>query len=145
MNQKTQQSTHPFIQCEHVTAGPSSPVHLRLASADGETFPGGGLPKGTLSLCFMEMSRGWDLTALMEQEVALLRDRIPQGSPGALCTRCAAIASKQPLTEHAEQINRAYPDRSAGRWCAICGQSGTHHTDRHGDFLLGARIELSSS
>jgi hypothetical protein len=25
-------------------------------------------------------------------------------------------------------------DRSAGRWCAECGQNGSHHTDRHAEF-----------
>lgn len=29
-------------------------------------------------------------------------------------------------------------DRRAGRWCETCGQHGSHHTDRHGDFACCA-------
>lgn len=31
-------------------------------------------------------------------------------------------------------INEVFPDRSAGRWCAHCGQNGSHHSDRHDHF-----------
>lgn len=35
-------------------------------------------------------------------------------------------------------IDAAFPDRSAGRWCARCEQHGSHHTARHDDLLMAA-------
>lgn len=40
-------------------------------------------------------------------------------------------------------MNAAYPDRSAGRWCASCEQWGTHHTDAHNDFAKAALATAS--
>jgi hypothetical protein len=35
--------------------------------------------------------------------------------------------------EHNEQCP-CRRDRSAGRWCAVCNEHGSHHTERHDDF-----------
>ena len=41
-------------------------------------------------------------------------------------------------TTVASVMNRAFPDRSAGRWCDTCDQHGNHHTDQHDTFLAAA-------
>lgn len=33
-------------------------------------------------------------------------------------------------------------DISAGRWCEVCYQYGSHHTDMHGDFVKNTLIPL---
>lgn len=38
-----------------------------------------------------------------------------------------------------DEINAASMDRSAGRWCDRCEQHGSHHTERHDEFLARAR------
>lgn len=42
-------------------------------------------------------------------------------------------------TTEKDRIDAAFPDRSAGRWCARCEQHGSHHTERHENFLAAAR------
>lgn len=49
----------------------------------------------------------------------------------------------QPQPEERDLINEVFPDRSAGRWCAFCGQAGNHHTDRHEHFLTAAREQAA--
>jgi hypothetical protein len=52
------------------------------------------------------------------------------------------------MSETAERdaIDQAFPDRSAGRWCASCEQYGSHHTATHAHYLDAAlRVALRST
>ena len=42
-------------------------------------------------------------------------------------------------------INRVFTDRSAGRWCDVCRQNGSHHTERHAEFAKFALLEDAKS
>lgn len=50
----------------------------------------------------------------------------------------AAAPQEQVIVISTEVMNHAFPDRSAGRYCAHCKQHGQHHTDRHNDFAREA-------
>ena len=40
---------------------------------------------------------------------------------------------------------RSPVDRSAGRYCAVCAQHGSHHTDKHDEFMTAAiRVQVPS-
>lgn len=49
-----------------------------------------------------------------------------------------APAHEPVLVVSAETMNLAFPDRSAGRYCAHCKQHGAHHTDKHNEFAREA-------
>lgn len=46
-------------------------------------------------------------------------------------------------TTHLPIMNALY-GRDAGRWCSICNQTGSHHTDRHEDMVEGAHAWMNS-
>lgn len=127
------------IECERVTATAVSPVHIRTLGADRQTFPSGGLPSRISALCGRDMQRGWDVgRGITPQEARQTREHVTAGQPGALCRMCVAVLTQEPLTREADRIDAAFPDRSAGRWCGVCGRHGSHHTDKHGEFYYEA-------
>lgn len=62
-----------------------------------------------------------------------------RSTPNAPHEQVNVPAPLLPRPEERDAINETFPDRSAGRWCAVCGQNGNHHTDRHEEFYIAAR------
>lgn len=65
---------------------------------------------------------------------------VTEAAAGILTETAANLTLAAP--SDADLIDRSFPDRSAGRWCATCEQHGTHHTDKHEEFLAAAREDF---
>lgn len=68
---------------------------------------------------------------------------VTQAAAGILAEAAASMLTVSTPSD-ADLIERAFPDRSAGRFCATCGQHGSHHTDQHASFLDFARREYNT-
>lgn len=56
-----------------------------------------------------------------------------------------APATEAPVVAVPVELMRMAYDRSAGRWCAHCGENGSHHTDRHNEFATYALEEFAAN
>lgn len=63
-----------LVWCERVTAT-GTRWHLRRLAPGGPTFPGGGIPEGTVTLCGVDLLRGWDLHKTDHGDIAALHGR----------------------------------------------------------------------
>ena len=52
------------------------------------------------------------------------------------CGDCARIFALLHDDEKASQMIADVYSREAGRWCDRCNMAGSHHTDRHGEFVM---------
>lgn len=101
-----------FSYCETVTAGPSTPWHIRLRGQGAPLLPGGGISGP--AACGRDLAGGWDIPGrgVSTTDLASL--------DAAVCQRCAD--SFRFFTARSEPIR---PSQPLGAYCRHCGSADT--------------------
>lgn len=92
--------------CERNTAGPVSPVHIRIVGEEGLRL-GGGVPNH--ALCCADVRGGWDLPTAVTLDTFSQWSQIPQDQPGRLCRECVNSLFGERLSVRKKWRTRSIP------------------------------------
>lgn len=78
--------TQTYSYCERPTAGPTSPVHIRVVGPEGRLLGGGITGK---ALCGLSLNHGWDLPGPVVEEEKFCLDEAEALTPGRTHVACS--------------------------------------------------------